>query len=88
MDYAYMGKILLSSIFFAPGLILLAGALVVGVLMLVEKWGVLEVLGAKGAAKTTEATANAVEAPNKIVGELKLSLDSNRDDKVEQQKRN
>lgn len=42
MDYAYMGKILLSTVIFAPGFVLLIGALVTGVLMLAEKCGLFQ----------------------------------------------
>lgn len=39
MDITYMGKLLLSIVIFAPGVLVLAGCLFVGLLMLFEKAG-------------------------------------------------
>ena len=84
MDFAYMGRILLSSVIFAPGLILLAGALVVGVLMLVEKWGILETLSDN---KAIDAVVTA-DASNKLVGELKESIEAPAAEKTEKREAN
>lgn len=45
MDWEYIGKLMLSVAVFAPGLIIFAMALVVGLLMLLEKAGLLARIG-------------------------------------------
>jgi len=72
MDSAYMGKLLLSMLFFAPGVIILVGALFVGLLMMLEKFGVLS----RGSKATDVQDASAVNPPKgQIVAELESSLE-------------
>ncbi len=77
-NWSYIGKLLLSVLIFAPGLILLTMAVLVGVLMLVEKAGLF------GARKKTVETVLEVEAgaapainpqAGEIVSELKRSVE-------------
>ena len=77
MDWSYMGEVALSAFIFAPGLILLAVLLFVGVLMILEKAGIFE-LFVKGegtaAVATASGEAGANPAPEAIVGALKEAI--------------
>ena len=88
MEWDYIGKLLLSVLIFAPGLILLTMALLIGFLMLLEKVGVF---GARrqpaGAPAVVEAGAAHPANPpaGQIVSELKRSVEG--DESEEEEKR-
>lgn len=77
-NWEYIGKLLLSVLIFAPGLILLTMAVLVGVLMLVEKAGLF---GARKSAveiapELEIGAASAINPPaGDIVSELKRSVE-------------
>lgn len=76
MDWEYVGKLLLSVLIFAPGLILLTMALLIGFLMLLEKVGLF---GARQEAKETISEIGVAPSANppagEIVSELKRSVE-------------
>lgn len=78
MDWEYVGKLLLSVLIFAPGLILLAMALLIGFLMILEKVGLF---GARKRREEAAGTADALSAQavnppaGRIVSELKRTLE-------------
>jgi len=53
MDTEYFAKLILSGLIFAPGLFLLAIAMVVGLLMMLEKTGMLASMAKKRSAATS-----------------------------------
>ena len=67
MESGYFGKLLLSTLIFAPGIFILALGAFMGIASLLEKYGLF------GAAKTQQASAN--PAPAAIVSSLKSSLE-------------
>ena len=75
MNLEYMGKLFLSVLIFAPGLILLIVGVFIGLLMMLEKWGAI---GSSKKTTTAQAEADAVAnpPPGKIVEELRKSLQS------------
>lgn len=83
MGWEYIGKLLLSILIFAPGLILLTMAVLIGFLMALEKLGVFRARKRIGET-ITEAEAQAAQAtnpaPGRIVAELKESVEGAEDE--------
>ena len=76
MDYGYMGKLGLSVLFFAPGLFIVAGAFLIGLLMVLEKMGALP-KGSIDAEMTSNETLVINPPSGPIVEALKESLSEN-----------
>lgn len=74
MDAAYLGKLFLSILIFAPGVIVLALALFVGLLVLLEKSGVFARMTQSRTAPTVATGGEANPPAGRVVDELKRSL--------------
>jgi hypothetical protein len=78
MDTEYLAKLLLSGLIFAPGLFLLAIAMVVGLLMMLEKTGMLASMARKkGAARSADQLIGTEVNPpaGDIVADLQETLE-------------
>ena len=77
MDFAYFGKLMLSVLVFAPGIIVLAIALVLGVAALLEKAGLFRVAALPSeASESAEAAAAGNPPAGEVVAGLKQNLDA------------
>lgn len=75
MDIAYMGKLMLSAAIFAPGLILFAALLFVGLIMVAEKSGVLAVVqGQKAVTPPALGGVDDAREPGPIVSALNETI--------------
>jgi|GEM_PF-4389347 hypothetical protein len=74
MDFAYMGKVLLSVILLTPGMVVVGLCLFVGLLMLMEKAGLLRSMAKKAPKIIDESGKDTNPSSNKVVAEFKRVL--------------
>ena len=74
MNFAYMGKVLLSVILLTPGMVVLGLCLFVGLLMLMEKAGLLTALSKKAPRAIDESGQVSNPSAHRVVAEFKQAL--------------
>ncbi len=74
MDFAYMGKVLLSVILLTPGMVVLGFCLFVGFLILLEKAGLLSAMARKSPPVTDDSETTNNPSAQQVVMDFKRAL--------------